>query len=132
MLCCSSSNFETLCRELNYSLPSTRHFQPTSGGPGILQIRHISTILLYRVFRKIVGFFHNSLAYIAVRDLLSSQRNVSVQSLLLASNFFTTNSSRVLAREMRWQTFENSWKKIQYIMNTLYLKQSLFQIPQHF
>ena len=29
-----------------------------------------------------------SLAYITVRDLLSSQRNASVQSLLLANNFF--------------------------------------------
>ena len=58
-----------------------------------------------------------SLAYIAVKDLQSSQRNANVQSLLLAF-FCTTNSSRVLARE-RWQTFENSWKKIQYLMNTL-------------
>ena len=33
--------------------------------------------------------------------------------------FWTTNSSRVLARE-GWQTFENSWKKTQYLMNTLY------------
>ena len=33
--------------------------------------------------------------------------------------FCTTNSSRVLARE-RWQIFENSWKKTQYLMNTLY------------
>ena len=32
----------------------------------------------------------------------------------------TTNSSRVLARE-RWQTFEKSWKKTQYLMNTLYI-----------
>ena len=35
-------------------------------------------------------FFHNSLqplAYIAVTDLQSSQRNASVQSLLLAGNF---------------------------------------------
>ena len=40
--------------------------------------------------RKIV-FFHNSLqpllAYIGVRDLQSSQRDASVQSLLLAGNF---------------------------------------------
>ena len=50
------------------------------------------------------------LAYIAVRDLQSSRRNASVQSLLLAGHFCTNNSSRVLARE-RWQTFENSWKK---------------------
>ena len=38
-------------------------------------------------------FFHNSLqplplAYIAVRDLQSSQRYASVQSFLLAGNFF--------------------------------------------
>ena len=33
--------------------------------------------------------------------------------------FCTTNSSRVLARE-RWQTFENSWKLTQYLMNILY------------
>ena len=45
-----------------------------------------------------------SLVCIAVRDLKS------LQSLLLAGNFCTTNSSRVLARE-RWQTFENSWGK---------------------
>ena len=40
---------------------------------------------------KIVFFFsihcNHSLAYIAVRDLQSSQRNASVQSLLLAGNF---------------------------------------------
>ena len=48
---------------------------------------------------------------LAVRDLQSSQRNASVQSLLLAGNFFcSTNSSLLLARE-RWQTFENSLKK---------------------
>ena len=51
-----------------------------------------------------------SLAYIAVIDLQSFQRNASVHSALLAGIFFTTNSSRVLARE-GWQTFENSWKK---------------------
>ena len=33
--------------------------------------------------------------------------------------FCTTNGSRVLMKE-RWQTFENSWKKTQYLMNTLY------------
>ena len=54
--------------------------------------------------------FTATLAYIAVRDLLSSQRN--------ASNFCTPNSSRVLARES-WQTFENSCLKTQYLMNTL-------------
>ena len=55
-------------------------------------------------------FCNPSIAYIAVRALQSSQRNVSVQSLLLVI-FCTPNSSRVLARE-RWQTCENSWKKI--------------------
>ena len=45
----------------------------------------------YRVFRKNCVFFtihcNSSLAYIAVRDLKSSQRNASVQSLLLAGDF---------------------------------------------
>ena len=35
---------------------------------------------------------------------------VSAQSLLLAGNFCTANSSRVLAKD-RWQTFENSLRK---------------------
>ena len=43
------------------------------------------------MFRKNCVFFtihgNPSLAYIAVRDLQSSQRNASVQSLLLVSNF---------------------------------------------
>ena len=34
--------------------------------------------------------------------------------------FCTTNRSRVLARDS-WQTFENSWKKSQFLMNTLYM-----------
>merc|ERR1712049_5940 len=71
------------------------------------------------VHEKIVFFFtihsNPSLAYIAVRELQSSQRNASVQSLLLAGSFCTTNDSRVLARE-RWQTFGNSWKKTQYLI----------------
>ena len=45
----------------------------------------------YRVFRKKLCFFiihcNPSFAYIAVGGLLSSQRNASVQSLLLAGNF---------------------------------------------
>ena len=48
-------------------------------------------MIMYRVFRKKGVFFTNhcnpSLAYIAVRDLQSSQRNASVQSLLFAGNF---------------------------------------------
>ena len=62
-----------------------------------------------------------SLAYIAVRDLLQALNAMRVYShsywLVI---FCTANSSRVLAREM-WQTFENSWKKTQYLMNTLYI-----------
>ena len=38
----------------------------------------------------------------------SFQHNASVQSLPLAGNFCTTNSSRVLARE-RWQPLEKPW-----------------------
>ena len=37
--------------------------------------------------------YNPSLAYIAVRDLQSAQRNAGVQSLLLVGNFCTTNSS---------------------------------------
>ena len=67
------------------------------------------------------GFFSTihcnpSLTYVAVRDLQSSQRNASVQQLLLAGNFCKTNSSRELARE-RWRTSENSWEK-----NTIFNK----------
>ena len=80
-------------------------------------------ICTYSVFRKKLCFFtihcNPCLAYIAVRDHQSSQRNESVQSLLLAGSFCTTNSSRVLARE-RWQTLQNSREKnTQYLMNTL-------------
>ena len=38
--------------------------------------------------------------------------------------FCPASSSRVLTRE-RWQTFEISWKKAQYLMNTLYKHSSL-------
>ena len=40
-----------------------------------------------------------SLADIAVRDLQSSQRNASVQSLILVGNFCTPNSSQPSAGE---------------------------------
>ena len=46
--------------------------------------------IIYRVFRKKLCFFHNSLqpllAYIAAGDPQSSQRNAIVQSFLLAGN----------------------------------------------
>ena len=58
---------------------------------------HVTGILVgqmsYRVFRKNVFFSqftvtpHWPIAYIALRDLQSSQRNTSAQSLLLAGNF---------------------------------------------
>ena len=50
----------------------------------------VDPLFNYRVFRKNCVFFtiycNPSLAYIAVRDLQSSQRNASVLSLLLAVN----------------------------------------------
>ena len=62
-----------------------------------------------------------SLAYIVVRDLQSSQRDASVQPLIpLASNFCTTNSSRVLAQLVRerWH-LTRILEKTQYLINTL-------------
>ena len=46
-------------------------------------------VTYYRVFRQFFFTIHYnpSLAYIAVRDLQSSLRNASVQSLQLAGNF---------------------------------------------
>ena len=49
-----------------------------------------------------------SLANIAVRDRQSSRRNASVQSLLLAGNFFV---QPIAASRERWQTFQSSWEK---------------------
>ena len=67
-------------------------------------------VYMYWVFRKNCVFFtihcSPSLAYIAVRDLQSSQRNTSVHLYSHSYSpviFCTTNSRRVLARE-RWQT----------------------------
>ena len=55
------------------------------------QLFLVFCVFKYRVFRKNCVFFtiqcNPSLAYIAVRELQSSQRNASVQSLLLAGNF---------------------------------------------
>ena len=70
---------------------------------------------MYRVFRK-KCIFSQFTATPPSPSSLKETFNASVQSLLLAGNFCTTNRSRVLAREM-WQTFE---KKTQYLMNTLY------------
>ena len=61
-----------------------------------------------------------SLAYIAVSlsKAFYAMRVYSHSYWLVI--FCTTKSSRVLTRERR-QTFENSWKKTQYLINTLYL-----------
>ena len=77
----------------------------------------------YRVFRKKLCFFHNSLQplprlHCCKRPSKLAMRVYSHSYCLVI--FCTTNSSRVLARD-RWQTFANSWKKTQYLMNTLYL-----------
>ena len=47
----------------------------------------------------------------------------SVQSLLLVGHFCTANSSPVLAKWIckRSQNIDISWKKTQYLMNTLYV-----------
>ena len=74
---------------------------------------------------KIV-FFHNSqqpLPRLHRWSLLETLKALNAEQVYSHSYwleiFCTTNSSRVLARERR-QTFENSWKKTQYLMNTLY------------
>ena len=51
--------------------------------------------------------------YIAARDCQRSQRNASVQPLLLAPIWqisVQTIAAQALARD-RWQNYENSWKK---------------------
>ena len=64
----------------------------------------------YRVFRKNCVFSQFT---------ATPPSPTSLQMTFKAGHFCTTNSSRVLARQ-RWQTFENSWKKTPYLMNTLY------------
>ena len=69
-------------------------------------------------------FFHDSLQPLprlhrCKRPKLLTQCECTVTSNWLVI-FCTTNSSLVLARE-RWQTFEISLKKTQYLMNTLYI-----------
>ena len=45
------------------------------------------------------------------------------------ASFPRKDSSPVLARE-RWQAFENSWKKTQYLMNTLYIHSTHLHISR--
>ena len=54
-----------------------------------------------------------------LEEQLILARDPSVQSLLLVDHFCTANSIPVLAKE-RSQNIDNSWKKTQYLMNTLY------------
>ena len=90
--------------------------------PGSKVYHQIFVKITYRVFRKNCVFFHNSLQPLPRLhrckrpSKLSNAIRVYSHSYWLVI-FCTTNSSRVLARE-RWQIFENSWKKTQYLMNT--------------
>ena len=61
-----------------------------------------------------------SIAYIAVRDLQSSQRNASVKSLLLAGNIFY-NQKQTSAGDVEVANFRELLEKTQYLMNTPYL-----------
>ena len=76
----------------------------------------------YREFRKKCVFFSQFTATppTSLQETFKALNKMRVYShsywLVI---FCTTNSSRVLARES-WQTFENSWKITQYLMNTLY------------
>ena len=60
-----------------------------------------------------------SLAYIAVRDLQSSQRNVSEQSTPIGWQFFVQPIAAG-AGEGEVANFQEFFKKTQYLMNTLY------------
>ena len=62
--------------------------------------RAIKVIYIYRVEKMCFFTIHcnHSLVYIAVRDLQSPQRNASMQSLLLASNFFSKLSRMLVMR----------------------------------
>ena len=74
-------------------------------------------------------FFHNSLQPLPRPHCCKRPSKLSTQSECTVVyshshwlvNFCTSNSSRALARE-RWQTFENSWKETQLLMNTLYVR----------
>ena len=81
----------------------------------------------YRVFSK-KCFFHNPLqpisrVYIAARDFRSYQSNESIESLLLAGHFCTTNSSPVLAMESSQNAENSSKKNHNFFLNSLYLKE---------
>ena len=62
--------------------------------------------------------YNPTLAYIGVRDIYSSQRNASVQSLLLAGNYLYKQKGEGEVVNFR----EFLGKKTQYLMDTLYLR----------
>ena len=64
-------------------------------------------------------------------QFILSEILVYSHSYWLAVFFPTNNSSPVPARE-RPQNIENSWKKSQYFMNTLYLSKIMFSRPHYF
>ena len=98
-------------KTLRRGLPKTQYIILAESGKWHLSKR-------YRVLRKNCAFFtihcNPSLAYIVVRDLQSAQRNASVQSLLLAGNFWY-NQSQPSAGEGKVANF----RKLLDIMNTL-------------
>ena len=75
-------------------------------------------------WRSMEVLHHDHQGYLTNLSWLSMQCECTVTNYQLVI-FCTTNSSRVLARE-RWLTYQNSWKKTQYLLNTLYIKLLLF------
>ena len=92
-----------------------------------LQFYFFITFLPSGVSGKIVFFLtihcNPSLAYLAVRDLQSSQRNVSKQSLLLAGNFLY-KQQQPSAGEGEVANFREFLRKTQYLMSTLQLEEN--------
>ena len=73
--------------------------------------------------QKKLCFFHISLQ--PLPRLHRCKRNLKLSTQCECHSYWlvifcTTNRSRVLAKA-RWQTFENSWEKKEYSMNTLYM-----------
>ena len=75
---------------------------------------------IYRVLRKNYVFSQFTVTPPSSTSLFKALNAMPVycHSYWLVFFFCTTNSSRMLTGE-RWQNFGNSWKKTQYLMNTL-------------
>ena len=69
-----------------------------------------------------------SLAYNALRDLQSCQRNASVQSLLLTVNFFVQPIAAECWRGRGGKLKRILGKQTQYLMNNLYAKGTVIQL----